>query len=63
MKQAKILKEKSREYKGTSYYKYKVNIPETILSFSDLKAGDFVELSASKGIIQLKRVEKEEKRV
>lgn len=63
MKQVKILKEKSREYKGTSYYKYKINIPETVLSLSDLKAGDLVELTASRGIIQLKRVEKEENKV
>lgn len=63
MKQVKILKEKSREYKGKPYYKYKINIPETILSLSNLKAGDFVELTASKGIIQLKKVEKEGKQV
>ncbi len=27
----KLLKEKSRTYKGTNYYKYKVNIPEKVI--------------------------------
>jgi len=58
MKVAKILKEKSREYKGTAYYKFKVNIPAMILHDSGFKAEDEVEISASKGEIKLKKVEK-----
>ncbi len=59
MKRVKILKEKSREYKGTSYYKYKVNIPEVVLMKSELKAGDLVEICAEKGSIIIKEAEKE----
>ena len=36
----KILKEKSREYNGKLYYKYKVNIPEEVIKKAKLKEGD-----------------------
>ena len=55
MKVGKIIKEKSREYKGTSYYKYKVNIPEVELSGSGLKAGDEVIISHKKDEIIIKK--------
>jgi bifunctional DNA-binding transcriptional regulator/antitoxin component of YhaV-PrlF toxin-antitoxin module len=42
----KIIKEKSREYKGQKYFKYKINIPEMILSRAKLKAGDELEVTA-----------------
>ena len=60
MKRVKILKEKSREYKGTPYYKYKINIPETILSGSGFKAGDQVEITSQKGSIFIKKAENSE---
>ena len=51
----KILKEKSREYKGTNYYKYKVNIPELVLAKSGLKAGDELEVKARKDELVLRK--------
>ncbi len=51
----KILKEKSREYNGKSYYKYKVNIPEKILKKSGFKAGDELKADAKKGGIKLRK--------
>lgn len=51
----KILKEKSREYKGQAYYKYKVNIPERVLSSSSLKVGDELEVETKKGEIILRK--------
>ena len=41
----KIQKEKSRTYKGQSYYKYKLIIPENILVQSKLKAGDELDVN------------------
>lgn len=51
----KILKEKSREYNGKSYYKYKINIPEKIMKESGFKSGDEIEAKAKKGEIKLRR--------
>ncbi len=51
----KILKEKSREYKGQEYYKFKVNIPEVILSRSKLKPGDELEVEVEHEKIILKK--------
>jgi bifunctional DNA-binding transcriptional regulator/antitoxin component of YhaV-PrlF toxin-antitoxin module len=51
----KILKEKSREYKGQSYYKYKVNIPEEVLDQAGFKEGDELEAETKKGEIRLKK--------
>lgn len=51
----KILKEKSREYKGQSYYKFKVNLPETILMRAKLKGGDELEVEVESGKIILKK--------
>jgi bifunctional DNA-binding transcriptional regulator/antitoxin component of YhaV-PrlF toxin-antitoxin module len=53
----KILKEKSREYKGKAYYKYKVNIPETIIMQSGLKDGDELEVKVENNKIVLKKAE------
>ena len=55
MRVAKILKEKSREYKGKEYFKFKVNIPSSVLEESGLNAGDEVELISSKDEIRLKK--------
>jgi len=51
----KILKEKSREYKGKSYYKYKVNIPEEALKDAGFKEGDELEAKVKKGEVRLVR--------
>ncbi len=51
----KILKEKSREYNGKSYYKYKVNIPEKILKKAGFKVGDELKADAKKGEIKLRK--------
>lgn len=51
----KILKEKSREYKGKSYHKYKVNIPEKIIKKSGFKEGDELNANARKGEIKLRK--------
>lgn len=51
----KILKEKSREYNGKSYYKYKVNIPEKLLKKAGFKAGTELNAEAKKGEIKLRK--------
>ncbi|MFW5847127.1 MAG: hypothetical protein ACOCUU_03140 [Nanoarchaeota archaeon] len=54
----KILKEKSREYNGKPYYKYKVNIPEKELKKANIKEGDELYVSESnskKGEILLRK--------
>jgi bifunctional DNA-binding transcriptional regulator/antitoxin component of YhaV-PrlF toxin-antitoxin module len=51
----KILKEKSREYKGREYFKFKVNIPEMILKRSGLNAGDELEINTQEDTIILKK--------
>ncbi len=51
----KILKEKSREYKGKSYFKYKVNLPESIINDSGFKEGDELEAEAKKGEVKLRK--------
>lgn len=51
----KILKEKSRVYKEKIYYKYKINLPEVILSRSKLKGGDELEVITDHETITLKK--------
>ena len=51
----KILKEKSRSYKGVAYYKYKINIPEVILKQAHLKEGDELEASVEHQAIKLRK--------
>lgn len=51
----KILKEKSREYNGKEYHKYKINIPEKNLKDAGFKEGDELEAEAKKGEIKLVR--------
>ena len=50
----KILKEKSREYKGKKYFKYKINLPEELLKDSGFKEGDELTAEATKGEIRLR---------
>jgi len=51
----KVLREKSREYKGKPYYKYKINIPSKIVKEAQLKEGDELQVEAKKGEIRLRR--------
>lgn len=51
----KILKEKSREYKGKIYYKYKINIPEVILRSCGFKEGEELEVENKLGSLLLKK--------
>ena len=51
----KVLKERSREYNGKSYYKYKVNIPEEKLNQAEFKEGDDLEVEAKKGELKLSK--------
>ena len=51
----KILKEKSRVYKGQSYYKFKINIPEMVLNRCKLKEGDELDVVLGHECITLKK--------
>ena len=51
----KVLKEKSREYNGKEYYRYRINIPEEIINEAQIKEGDELEAKAKKGEIKLKK--------
>ena len=51
----KVLKEKSREYNGKSYFKYKINLPEEKLKDAGFKEGDALEAESKKGEIRLKK--------
>ena len=51
----KILKEKSRSYKGTNYYKFKINIPEVNLRQANLKDGDELDIEIRDEMIILKK--------
>ena len=51
----KLLKVKSREYKGKQYHKYRVNIPENLIKQSGFKEGDELEAEAKKGEIKVRR--------
>lgn len=49
----KILKEKSREYKGKAYYKYKVNLPAEIIDKAGFKEGDELKGDVKLGEVKL----------
>ena len=51
----KVLKERSREYNGKSYYKYKINLPSKILHDADIKEGDELEYVIKGKVIELKK--------
>ena len=53
----KVIKEKSREYKGKKYYKYKINIPEKILHEANISENDELEASVKKNKIEIKKKE------
>ena len=52
----KVLKEKSREYNGKEYYRYRVNIPENIIQEANVKEGDELEASAKNWEIKLTKI-------
>lgn len=54
----KVLKERSRSYKGKDYYKYKVNIPEVILLNAGIVVGDNLDIEVEKGKLILKKAQK-----
>lgn len=52
----KLLKEKSREYKGNGYFKYKVNIPSGAISRAKLNEGEDLQITSEPGQILLSKV-------
>lgn len=54
----KILKEKSREYNGNSYFKYKINIPQGVLERAQIKQGEEVQATSEIGEILLSKKNK-----
>ena len=56
----KIIKEKSREYKGNAYFKYKVNLPEGALKRANIKEGDKVQVTSELGEILLSKSKKKQ---
>ncbi len=51
----RILEEKSRNYKGKAYFKYRVNIPKGALQRAQVSPGDDVSVSAEPGMITLSK--------
>jgi len=51
----KVLKEKSREYNGKEYFRYRINIPDEIIKEAQIKEGDELEATATKDKIILKK--------
>ena len=51
----KVLKVKSRNYKGKQYYKFRVNLPSEDLQKAGFKEGDELVLRSKKGEIRLVR--------
>jgi hypothetical protein len=52
----KLLKEKSRVYHNKTYYKYRVNLPETAIREAGFEEGFELEVKAKKGEIVLKKI-------
>jgi bifunctional DNA-binding transcriptional regulator/antitoxin component of YhaV-PrlF toxin-antitoxin module len=52
----KILRVKSKEYHGNTYFKYRINIPESALKSSGLKEGDELKIESKRHKIILKKV-------
>jgi AbrB family looped-hinge helix DNA binding protein len=51
----KVMKEKSREYNGKEYYRFRINIPEEIIKQANIKEGDELEAVAKEKEIILKK--------
>ncbi len=45
----KLMKVKSREYKGKTYHKYRINLPEKIIKKLGFKAGDELKGNIKQG--------------
>ncbi len=61
----KVMKVKSRNYKGKQYYKYRINLPEKEIKKARVKEGDelYVRSSESKqGRIVLEKKEEDQKK-
>ena len=56
----KVIKEKSREYKGKIYYKYKININEDVLKNAGITEGDELEYQSKQGKLILKKIKHKE---
>lgn len=54
----KVLKVKSRNYKGKQYYKFRVNLPSEDLEKADFKEGDELDIVSKKGEIRLVKEKK-----
>lgn len=54
----KVIKEKSREYKGKEYFKYKVNLPERILKEAKIKYGEELEVEVKNNEIIIRKKSK-----
>ncbi len=53
----RLLKEKSREYKGNTYFKYKINLPSGAIDRAKFKEGDDIYVNAQVGKIELSKEE------
>lgn len=51
----RVIKVKSREYKGKPYYKYRINIPEGVLKDAGFKEGDELVAKVKRGEIKLRK--------
>jgi len=51
----RVIKEKSREYNGKLYYKYKINLPAKIISRANIKEGDELIAEVKKDKIEIKK--------
>jgi len=51
----KILRERSREYKGKTYFKHKVNIPENIIKEAGFELGEELDVEVKDGEVKLKK--------
>jgi len=56
IKYMKILKVKSREYKGRYYYKYRIDIPEVVLKEANFIEGDKLKVETKNGEIKLRKI-------
>ncbi len=51
----KLMKVKSREYKGKTYHKYRINLPEKIIKKLGFKAGDELKADVKGGKLVIRK--------
>ncbi len=51
----KVEKTKSRTYNGKSYFKYRIVIPERLMTEAKFKEGEILEAEAKNGEIKIKK--------